>query len=1219
MQDNTTSGGVFRRSAVALMVVSLGMGTVFAVAPPASATTTGSDQASVSARYEQQVTVAGSVRTSDGVPFAGVPWEVTDAAGDTQKGSTSAAGAFSFEADATREAKITFGSMWSGALRGTVSVPAGQTKLAIVTGQAHVATIEVVDALGAPLRNARVDLPQALRDATWDVPGHPTLKVHGPIAPSYYYGSGTTSPDGMVPVRITTAGARPDLPDGILGTVVTTTSPGVGMATGTTVTHAVKVSELTGSDPLDRRVRITSSLAPIMEDARIAGAIPAAPSNSATGATSAPQVIVRKPDGTPIPNVPVQLVRVLDADTPEAPKEDTSLLRTATTGADGKASFNYTESLPSGRYRAIPTPYSGVSSRTVDFMIKSTVSAPSFYSVEAGDGSAHLSWSWPYNSNGVQPTGYTVTSEPGGGSCETTGAWQTSCTVEGLDNGTEYRFTVTAHYADGTDSVSALSAPITPQPVPVLDTQTRHYPADASPFKFQLTERRLVTMTVSGLEGEASEDESGFTIIPDGGYWHNGAHASRNGVHRVVLEPGVYRAYGAWPASTPWSVHLATSAVPADLAGDTTDDAQALPFGAPVQDTISWASTGGWEEPWVVSDADVYRVEMPHKGRIEAELTDLPEDYDLTLLGGKGGTIEVSSNAGTSGELISRPVAAGTYYLRVASETGTSSDSPYTIVAHATAGTPAAPTVTVDQTTATLAWSKPDSTGGLPIQGYRIERKTGSGDWETAIRDTASSGTTVTIDGLSTETPTQFRVAAINAIGTSEASAASQPVTGQVAPPVVTPPVVTPPVRDTSGRDASGGDASGGDASGGPGAGQVGQQWEQAACGRQPEHGQGALDVQGPVQGRPRSVEDLPHDVQDVRQLRDEHREPATRYLPRRGQPEVRLPGHHLQRGVPAQVAVSHSRGGGSPGWGSPTTDAFPGPGFWDRRHALSVGAWVVGLPCEYGMHPRVQPDARAAGRTGRTFVGRVPVDLPSHDQIHAPSTSGPRRTISGSLMIKRRRGIVGSSYPGSTWRDIGTGKTVATELPTQGEQNIMKKIATLGVVAVALALSACAAPADAPEPQATVTVTAEPTPVETESEPTPEETELEATPEETEEADDQSVGMSAAAFAVSARGDIKELRKDAGDAQVALDDGGTLRLITNGGEMSFNLGQLQALEAPQSVATEWNRELKKLDKAVTAYTEAVSGDSVSKIQKSIDAVERSCDTLLDIAEAAAP
>ena len=70
---------------------------------------------------------------------------------------------------------------------------------------------------------------------------------------------------------------------------------------------------------------------------------------------------------------------------------------------------------------------------------------------------------------------------------------------------------------------------------------------------------------------------------------------------------------------------------------------------------------------------------------------------------------------------------------------------------------------------------------------------------------------------------------------------------------------------------------------------------------------------------------------------------------------------------------------------------------------------------------------------------------------------------------------------------------------------------------------------------------------------------------------------------------------------------------------MSFNVGQLQALEAPQSVETEWNRELKKLEKAVTGYTEAVSGDSVSKIQENIDAVERSSNTLLDIAKAAAP
>ena len=69
---------------------------------------------------------------------------------------------------------------------------------------------------------------------------------------------------------ITTAGALPDLPDGIL-VVSTATSPGIGMVSGTTVSHTVKVAELTGSDPLNRRVRVTSSLAPIMEDARLVG------------------------------------------------------------------------------------------------------------------------------------------------------------------------------------------------------------------------------------------------------------------------------------------------------------------------------------------------------------------------------------------------------------------------------------------------------------------------------------------------------------------------------------------------------------------------------------------------------------------------------------------------------------------------------------------------------------------------------------------------------------------------------------------------------------------------------------------------------------------------------------------------------------------------------------------------------------------------------------
>jgi len=70
---------------------------------------------------------------------------------------------------------------------------------------------------------------------------------------------------------------------------------------------------------------------------------------------------------------------------------------------------------------------------------------------------------------------------------------------------------------------------------------------------------------------------------------------------------------------------------------------------------------------------------------------------------------------------------------------------------------------------------------------------------------------------------------------------------------------------------------------------------------------------------------------------------------------------------------------------------------------------------------------------------------------------------------------------------------------------------------------------------------------------------------------------------------------------------------------VSFNLGQLRALEALASVAKSWNRKMKRLDVAVTGYTEAGAGGSVSRISGSIDGVLRSCNRLLDIAEQAVP
>ena len=76
----------------------------------------------------------------------------------------------------------------------------------------------------------------------------------------------------------------------------------------------------------------------------------------------------------------------------------------------------------------------------------------------AGDASAEVTWTDAV-SGGADVISYTVTASPGGATCETP---DTSCTIEGLANGTQYTFTVTATNANGTSDPSAPSDPVTP-------------------------------------------------------------------------------------------------------------------------------------------------------------------------------------------------------------------------------------------------------------------------------------------------------------------------------------------------------------------------------------------------------------------------------------------------------------------------------------------------------------------------------------------------------------------------------------------------------------------------------------------------------------------------------------------------------------------------------------------------------------------------------------
>ncbi|MDR6144022.1 hypothetical protein QE375_003576 [Microbacterium foliorum] len=90
--------------------------------------------------------------------------------------------------------------------------------------------------------------------------------------------------------------------------------------------------------------------------------------------------------------------------------------------------------------------------------------APTGASVALGDAVAQVSWMAPAEHGSSPVTGYTVTANPGGNSCATTG--ELTCRVTGLTNGTAYTFAVTATNETGTSPASAPSTPATPSFAP---------------------------------------------------------------------------------------------------------------------------------------------------------------------------------------------------------------------------------------------------------------------------------------------------------------------------------------------------------------------------------------------------------------------------------------------------------------------------------------------------------------------------------------------------------------------------------------------------------------------------------------------------------------------------------------------------------------------------------------------------------------------------------
>ena len=432
--------------------------------------------------------------------------------------------------------------------------------------------------------------------------------------------------------------------------------------------------------------------------------------------------------------------------------------------------------------------------------------APTMGAATAGNAQASVTFTPPASNGGAGITGYTVTSNPIGG----TGSGGSSpITVNGLTNGTAYTFTVTATNSAGTGGASAASNSVTPA---APQTITFNNPGAQD---FGTTPTLTATSSAGGgYVVSFTTASAGVCTITAGGAL---SFVTAGSCTINANQPGDSSYLAASQVSQTFTVNAVVPGAPTAATATAGDTQASVAFTAPVfaggtpitgyrvtVDPPGVVPVNGAASPIVVTGltngvAYTFKVaatNLAGTGLASAASNSITPAASQTITFVAPGpqnfgtmpTLSATSDSGLTPVFTSATpgvctitgigaltfVTVGSCTIN-ADQAGNASYLPAPQVTHSFAvnavlpGAPTIGTASAGNAEASVSFIAPASSGGAAITGYTVTASPGGA----AVTGSASP---ITLTGLTNGTAYTFTVAAINTVGTGSPSAPSNSV-----------------------------------------------------------------------------------------------------------------------------------------------------------------------------------------------------------------------------------------------------------------------------------------------------------------------------------------------------------------------------------------------------------------------------------------------------------